>query len=184
MWSGFRTKTVTERKELLLASHPALQPAQPPTDAELEKMVENCIGSVPVPLGLALNFTINGSLCIIPMAVEEASVIAAVSGAAKTISQHSGFTAHSSPSNVTTAQIQMADIENKDMDPIISLIALNQASIIMQANLFCPTMVARGGGVSAIVCRKVRRSTPKPNCDYWLILHLHINVCESMVPQF
>lgn len=50
-------------------------------------MVENCIGKISYPLGLGLNFMINGQCYSVPMAIEEPSVIAAASAAAKTISE-------------------------------------------------------------------------------------------------
>jgi hydroxymethylglutaryl-CoA synthase len=60
-------------------------------------MVENCIGKVSIPVGLGLNFLINGTFYTIPMATEEPSVIAAASSAAKLISEKgSGFKAYSS----------------------------------------------------------------------------------------
>src|SRR6056297_770384 len=55
------------------------------------KMVENCIGVFELPLGLGLNFTINGDDYVVPMAVEEPSVIAAVSHCAKIVRSSGGF---------------------------------------------------------------------------------------------
>lgn len=59
-------------------------------------MVENCIGKVSLPLGLGLNFLINGKYFTVPMAVEEPSVIAAASSAAKFIAEKgNGFESYS-----------------------------------------------------------------------------------------
>jgi degradative hydroxymethylglutaryl-CoA reductase len=58
-------------------------------------MVENCIGMLGVPVGLALNFLINGKFHNVPMAIEEPSVIAAASAAAKLVADNGGFTATS-----------------------------------------------------------------------------------------
>jgi degradative hydroxymethylglutaryl-CoA reductase len=58
-------------------------------------MIENCIGKVSVPLGLGLNFLINGRKYSIPMAVEEPSIVAAASSAAKLIAENGGFTCYS-----------------------------------------------------------------------------------------
>jgi len=61
-------------------------------------MIENCIGIMPLPLGLGIGFTINGKSFIVPMAVEEPSVIAACSVIAKLISEHAGgFQCKSTP---------------------------------------------------------------------------------------
>jgi degradative hydroxymethylglutaryl-CoA reductase len=60
-------------------------------------MVENCIGTIEIPLGVALNFVINHKKYLVPMAIEEPSVIAAASNAAKIISENSyGFIAKAS----------------------------------------------------------------------------------------
>ena len=67
-------------------------------------MVENCIGKLSLPLGLGLNFVINGKERVIPMATEEPSVIAAASGAAKFIKENSianGFSATSTDQIMT-----------------------------------------------------------------------------------
>jgi hydroxymethylglutaryl-CoA reductase len=61
-------------------------------------MIENCIGVMPLPLGLGIGFKVNGKAYLVPMAVEEPSVIAACSSIAKIISEHgSGFVCHSTP---------------------------------------------------------------------------------------
>lgn len=59
-------------------------------------MIENCIGKIALPIGLGLNFLVNGNYYTIPMAIEEPSVIAAASSAAKTIADAgNGFEAFS-----------------------------------------------------------------------------------------
>ena len=78
------------------------------------QMIENCIGKVSLPLGLALNFRINGRDKKIPMSIEEPSVVAAASNAAKIIRDHaSGFTAWHTDS-IMVGQIQLLDIRNID----------------------------------------------------------------------
>ena len=61
-------------------------------------MIENCIGVLPLPLGLGIGFKVNGKQYLVPMAIEEPSVIAACSSIAKIISEHgSGFICNSTP---------------------------------------------------------------------------------------
>lgn len=82
-------------------------------------MVENCIGKLSLPLGVGLNFQINGKDYIVPMATEEPSVIAAASGAAKMIKEKaSGFIAWSSEP-VMIGQIQMLDVLPEEAIPKI-----------------------------------------------------------------
>lgn len=80
-------------------------------------MVENCFGKISLPLGLALNFTINGKGYNIPMAVEEPSVIAAASSAAKLVRDLcGGFTAWSSDS-IMIGQVQLLDTDPRQSLP-------------------------------------------------------------------
>jgi hydroxymethylglutaryl-CoA reductase len=70
--------------------------------------VENCIGVAALPLGVAPNFVVNGQHFVVPMCVEEPSVIAAASGIAKLLSSNGGFTAQSTP-NIMTGEVQVCD---------------------------------------------------------------------------
>ena len=75
-------------------------------------MIENCIGIMPLPLGLGLGFKINGRDYQVPMAIEEPSVIAACSAVAKIISEKgTGFLCQSTPP-VMIAQIQILEISD------------------------------------------------------------------------
>lgn len=116
-------------------------------------MIENCIGTFQLPLGLGLNFVINGKDVTIPMSVEEPSVIAAVSGSAKTIALGGGFNAQSI-GNVMISQIQLLDVE--DVEAAATRILQNKAKLKDYANTFCAKMVKRGGGVVDIKTRIVK----------------------------
>ena len=73
-------------------------------------MIENCIGVLPLPLGLGIGFKVNGKVYLVPMAIEEPSVIAACSSIAKIIAEHgSGFICNSTPP-VMIGQIQFTSI--------------------------------------------------------------------------
>ncbi|CAG8804617.1 36914_t:CDS:2, partial [Racocetra persica] len=122
-----------------------------------DKMVENCVGTIGLPVGLALNFIINGKPIIIPMAIEEASVIAAVSGAAKTISSYKGFTAVAPKRNSIIAQIVLLDIPQNSMSHVVNKLLQHKSSIIKFANQFCDSMVKRGGGVFDMSVRRIPR---------------------------
>lgn len=82
----------------------------PPETADY--MIENCIGVMPLPLGLGIGFKINGKNYVVPMALEEPSVIAACSAIAKIISEKgSGFICQSTPP-VMIAQIQVTEVRD------------------------------------------------------------------------
>ena len=114
---------------------------------EADKMVENVIGIFGLPLGLGLNFLINNKSYIIPMVVEEPSVIAGVSSAAKTVRHAGGFTCESDEP-VMIGQIQIVDIDHPTKAQ--HAIMQNKNEIINLANSLHPKMVARGGGVKDI----------------------------------
>ncbi|KAJ3197171.1 hypothetical protein HDU82_001531 [Entophlyctis luteolus] len=161
-----------------------------------DNMIENCVGTMGLPVGLALNFVINGNPTIIPMVVEEPSVVAAVSGAAKTICSAScnrdGFTATTSERNVIFAQVVIMDI--KDVAAAAEIIQSKASDAINIANSFVPNMVSRGGGVISVtvrtpprksVSKRARRKLEVPVVDdlgaqSWLVVHLHLDVCDAM----
>lgn len=120
-------------------------------------MIENCIGTLGLPMGLAFNFTINGNPLVIPMAIEEPSVIAAVSSAAKTISTYQGFQATAPERNMIIAQVQLLDIKDADMDRVMAKMEEQEKAIQEEANEYCTNMVMRGGGVQRVSFHRVRR---------------------------
>jgi hypothetical protein len=147
-------------------------------------MIENCIGTYELPLGLGLNFLINGQPLVVPMATEEPSVIAAVSGAAKTIAQGGGFTAQSTPS-VMLSQVQILEVE----DPLAAARTIldNKVELIAYGNTFCTSMVKRGGGVVDIRPRIVPYSRKKYNDvvdkDEWAEKYNKIDL-DELVTKF
>lgn len=90
-------------------------------------MIENCIGKMSLPLGLGLNFKINNKEFAVPMSIEEPSVIAAASGAAKLIKDlGNGFKAWSTEP-IMTGQIQVLDVDPRQAQ---SLIEANKKQIL------------------------------------------------------
>ena len=79
----------------------------------VNNMIENAIGFIPIPLGIATNFSINGRKYLIPMAIEEPSVIAAASKAAKIASLKNGFSAEADDS-IMIGQIQLVSKDKKN----------------------------------------------------------------------
>ncbi|KAJ3085462.1 hypothetical protein HK102_014148 [Quaeritorhiza haematococci] len=81
--------------------------------------------TIGIPIGLALNFTINHQPIIVPMAIEEPSVVAAVSSAAKTISSVScGFTATTTEKNAIIAQVLLLDIPDYRLPTVLKIVSL------------------------------------------------------------
>ena len=94
------------------------------------KMIENAIGTFSLPLGIATNFKINNLDYLVPMVIEEPSVIAAASKAAKIAKLHGGFTAKVD-GNISIGQIQVLDV---NLQESISTINSNSDQIIELAN--------------------------------------------------
>ena len=101
-------------------------------------MIENVIGTIPIPIGIAVNFLINGKDYLIPMAIEEPSVVAAASYAAKIARKSGGFRA-SSTKPIMIGQIQVVDV--KDVSAAKTALLKAKDEIIKNANEQDPILV-------------------------------------------
>jgi len=113
----------------------------PPETAD--RMIENVIGAIPVPLGIATNFLVNGKDYLVPMAIEEPSVVAAASNAAKMARKHGGFkTSNTGP--VMIGQIQTVHVK----DPFRARMEIlsHKSQLLQKANDQDPKLVSVGGG--------------------------------------
>ncbi|MCD6160956.1 MAG: hydroxymethylglutaryl-CoA reductase, degradative [candidate division Zixibacteria bacterium] len=137
-------------------------------------LVENAIGVFGVPLGLGLNFFIDEREHIIPMAIEEASIIAAASRAALIIRSGGGF--HTKVDDpIMIGQVQVINVHNHEKAK--ELLLSRKQEIIDVANLYHPRMVARGGGVKDI---EVRIIEDDKDGDSMMVVHLLCDVKEAM----
>lgn len=137
-----------------------------------DRMIENVVGVMPVPLGIAVNFLINKHDYLIPMAIEEPSVVAAASYAGKMVREGGGFHTSSTPP-VMIGQIQAVDIK----DPYTAKMRVIQAKeeILQKANDQDPVLVSVGGGAKSLEA-KVIRTTQGP----MLITELHVDCRDAM----
>ena len=137
-----------------------------------DHMVENVIGRFALPMGVGLNFIINGREVVIPMVSEEPSVIAACTNAAKMAREGGGFTASSS-GNIMIGQIQMLNIAAPFAAK--SKILENKAEIIRICNEKDPVLVNFGGGVKDVEVRVID-SIVGP----MVIVHLLVDTLDAM----
>jgi hydroxymethylglutaryl-CoA reductase len=140
------------------------------------QMIENAIGVLALPLGVGLNFRINGREQLVAMAVEEPSVVAAVSLAAKIARTGGGFQADCDPS-LMIAQVQVTEYGNAEEARLKLLEAREQ--ILALANSFHPQMVRRGGGAKDIEVR-VLPAPEGPKGEPILVLHVILDTQDAM----
>jgi hydroxymethylglutaryl-CoA reductase len=140
---------------------------------QADMMIENALGTFELPLGVAANFQINGKDYLIPMAVEEPSVLAAISHAAKLIRAGGGFqTASTEP--VMIGQIQVLDVP--DMDAACAAIESHKADLLAIADTSDPIILKLGGGARNIIPRVFPDTPVGP----MLIVHLHFDTRDAM----
>lgn len=139
-----------------------------------EELIENVIGYFQLPLGVATNFCIDGKDHVIPLAVEETSIIAALSKTAKWIRQE-GYIETSVQGNCILGQIQIAKVA--DFERFAAIFAANKTSLIEQANReVASNMVRRGGGVMDLQLREL----PRTDGYSMAVIHLTMNSCDAM----
>jgi hydroxymethylglutaryl-CoA reductase len=139
---------------------------------QANRMIENVVGATHLPLGIATNFLINGKDYLIPMAIEEPSVVAAASNAAKIAREKGGFSTESTPP-VMIGQIQLTGV--KDMRGAREKILASKKEILKMANERDPVLVNLGGGAVDLEVRDI-----KTHLGPMMILHLLVDVRDAM----
>ena len=136
--------------------------------ATADRVVENAVGVYALPLGVGLNFVVNGRDYLVPMAVEEPSVIAAASNAARMVREGGGFTADADDP-IMTAQVEVMGVD----DPAAAKLRLEAASgeLLNLAHATLPRLADRGGGARALEVRTLPGR---------VILHVHIDCRNAM----
>lgn len=173
-WSGFhrlgraeRLKALADRVGLEPEDVRALCQVSALPHALSETFIENSLGSFPVPLGLAVNFVVDQVPVVVPMAVEESSVIAAASHGAKLAAMGGGFTTQV-PEPVTIGQVELLGAS----PGAAKRLASKRKAWMTKLNDSIPSMVARGGGVRDIQVRSVGRGR--------LVLHVLVDTRDAM----
>ena len=154
----------------------------------VDRMIENVVGVMPLPLGIATNFRINGKDYLIPMAIEEPSVVAAASNAAKVARAGGGFRAQTTPP-VMIGQVQILDVP----DPAAARLRIlhHRDELLAAANAKDPVLVKFGGGAQELEVRIVPSTR-----GTMLVAHLLVDardaggmnavntMCEALAPEF
>lgn len=138
-------------------------------DADADKLIENVIGTFSLPFALGLNFRVDGRDHVVPMVVEEPSVVAAASNAARLVRAAGGFeTGADEP--VMTAQIQLDDVP----DPAAAAARVREraGALLEQADTAVTTLVERGGGARDLDVRELG--------DGLVVVHVHVDCRDAM----
>ncbi len=137
-----------------------------------DRMIENVVGTFELPLGIATNFLIDGRDYLIPMAIEEPSVVAAASNAAKMARDGGGFITDYTGSKMI-GQIQVTKLSNPTAAKFEVL--RHRDEIIERANECDPMLVSLGGG-----CRDVEARIVDTVMGKMLVVHLIVDVLDAM----
>jgi len=150
-----------------LSGSPGLTPEQ------ADHMIENVVGTFALPLGIAQHFLVNGREVLVPMVVEEPSVVAAASFMARLARSGGGFTASATDPEMT-GQIQIIDID--DIDRAVRDLEKDKDELLEKAAQADPLLVKLGGGPRDIILRKIEESP----IGAFLVVHLVIDVQDAM----
>ncbi|MCP3061317.1 hydroxymethylglutaryl-CoA reductase, degradative [Myxococcus sp. K38C18041901] len=142
----------------------------------VNQMIENAVGVFALPLGLGLNLTVNGRDHLVPMVVEEPSVIAAVSLASKLVREAGGFLAEAGTS-MMIGQVQLTGYGDPELARARLLSGREQ--LLALANSFHPSLEKRGGGACDLQVR-ILPAPEGPHAEPLLIVHLLVDTQEAM----
>jgi len=179
---GFYKMSVPDRKKMISKIHDLSDKDHHLFDSNAlsvdtaNNMIENVVGTYSLPLGLGLNFLINGKNYTIPMVVEEASVVASASYIAKIVRDAGGFETEATD-RVMIGQIQV--IGSPNLYEAKEAILKEKESLLQQANEAYPSIVARGGGAEELEVR-ILNETADSLYQQMLVVHIYINTCDAM----
>jgi hydroxymethylglutaryl-CoA reductase len=177
---GFYTQTVAQRLKSLAQtcelSQDELAIFQDQSSLSVQQadhMVENAIGFFSLPLGLGLNFIINGREVVVPMVIEEPSVIAGASFMAKLARSKGGFIASTTPPEMI-GQMQLLDV--RDLTKARAALLEHKSELLQEANQIDPLLIKLGGGARDLEIRNIEDSPIGP----FLVIHLIYDVRDAM----
>ncbi|NBC22561.1 MAG: hydroxymethylglutaryl-CoA reductase, degradative [Gammaproteobacteria bacterium] len=139
-----------------------------------DRMIENVVGVFGLPLGYALNFLINGRDYVIPLVVEEPSIVAGLSGAARMARLSGGYTAETTDP-ILIGQVQAVNIA--DVEGAMAALLDRKEEILALANSLHPKMQARGGGARDV--EVFHHHAPEDGRDM-VVLHLLVDTRDAM----
>lgn len=140
---------------------------------QADHMIENVMGMHALPIGIGLNFMINGRDVLVPMAIEEPSVVAGASFMAKLARAGGGFIARTTPAEMI-GQVQILDVV--DLQTARQAILGQKSRLLAEANEIDPVLQRLGGGARDLEVRIIQESPVGP----FLVVHLIYDVRDAM----
>jgi hydroxymethylglutaryl-CoA reductase len=174
-WPGFYKLSIEERRKVaadaLGISLPDLASALEGglESAKADKIIENVVGTFSLPFALALNVKVNDEDYVVPMVVEEPSVVAAASNAARMIREGGGFLAEAD-APVMIAQVQLDEVP--DCSGACDRVLRHEGELCALGDAAVPGLVRRGGGMRGLA--------PRDLGDGMLVVHLYIDCRDAM----
>lgn len=176
--SGLRRYTIAERRETIVGAFGGDEETFEPlferglSMESADRMIENVIGQIGVPVGVATNFIVNGREVLVPMATEEPSVVAAASNIARMTRPLGGITV-SSTGAVMQAQVQLLDVS----DPCAARARILEAKqeVLAIADAQDPRLSEVGGGARDLIVRQI-----EGRISDHLVVHLVVDVGDAM----
>jgi hydroxymethylglutaryl-CoA reductase len=180
---GFRKLAVDDRRAALVGlagtlplestgSGDALQMA--------ELLVENAVGVIPIPLGVATGFVVDGEALHVPMATEEASVIAAASYGARLFAARGGFVTAADAAIATVQIILQADANREELAAAAAQVRTAARRIGAAVDAALPTLVARGGGFRGLFADLLDTGEPGETRAGTLKVEIDVDVRDAM----
>lgn len=178
---GFYRKSIAERRAAVAAftglsadALAALDEGALALDVA-DGMIENVIGTYALPFAVAVNFCVDGVDRLVPMVVEEPSVVAASSYAARMIRDSGGFQSSAS-APIMIGQVQLCEVE--DVDAALAAVTAQRAELLERARASMRRLVERGGGPVDLSARILARP-PGPDGGV-LVVHFHVDCRDAM----
>lgn len=176
--SGFHRLSPTARRQALYDTQTLSKAAEDFLESDtqlpfsvLDRMTENVVNAFSLPFSVALNFRVNDEDTVIPMAVEEPSIVAAASNAARMVRASGGFYGEADPP-VMTAQIQLNAVP--EVTEVAARLDAAKARLLALGNAAIPRMVARGGGCEDMDVRILSEA------EGLVVVHVYVNVGDAM----
>lgn len=140
-------------------------------------MIENVIGTFELPFAVGMNMRVNDADVLVPMVVEEPSIVAAVSNMARIVRRSGGFQAGCSD-GVMIGQVQVVGLD--DVDRAAAALERALPELAAQARGIHPRLVERGGGLRGMTVRRLTYDEPGEQLEEMLVLHFTLDCVDAM----